>query len=73
MRELDYQVVACAIRKNEHLQRYGVAALDPYMMSLDVLVERFCMDVGNTRGGGLIVAERRGSRWTINLSLLGLI
>ena len=56
---LQFQVVACVIRKNEHLARYGVAALDPYMLSLDVLVERFCLEIGNTGGGGVIVAERR--------------
>lgn len=59
MADLRYSVVACAIRKDQHLSRYGVAALDPYLLSLDVLVERFCMDVGNIEGGGLIVAERR--------------
>lgn len=60
MRELEYRVVACAIRKDEHLARYGMAALDPYLMSLDILVERFCMDVGDLEDGGVIVAERRG-------------
>lgn len=59
MSELRYSVVACAVRKDDHLSRYGVAALDPYLLSLDILVERFCMDVGNVEGGGLIVAERR--------------
>jgi len=59
LRGLDFQVVACAIRKEEHLRRYGVAALDPYMLSLDVLVERFCFEIGNVAGGGVIVAERR--------------
>lgn len=59
MRSLDYKVVACAIRKDEHIARYGVAALDPYLLSLDLLVERFALDVGNVSGGGLIVAERR--------------
>lgn len=38
VRDLQFQVVACAIRKDDHLRRYGVAALDPYMLSLDVLV-----------------------------------
>lgn len=60
MRELDYHVVACAIRKDEHLARYGMAALDPYLMSLDILVERFCMDIGDVEDDGLIVTERRG-------------
>ena len=60
MRELEYRVVACAIRKDAHLAQYGMAALDPYLMSLDILVERFCMDVGDVEDGGVIVAERRG-------------
>lgn len=60
MRHLQYQAVACAIRKDEHLRAYGVAALDPYLLSLDVLVERFCLEIGDVAGGGIIVAERRG-------------
>lgn len=59
LRGLRFQVVACAIRKEDHLARYGVAALDPYMLSLDVLVERFCMEIGDREGGGVIVAEKR--------------
>lgn len=59
MSDLRYTVVACAIRKNDHLARYGVAALDPYLLSLDVLVERFCFDIGRIAGGGVIVAEKR--------------
>jgi len=59
MRRLDYTVVACAIHKREHLSRYGVAALDPYLLSLDVLVERFCYDISNERDGGVIIAEKR--------------
>lgn len=69
MAELQYSVVACAIRKDEHLSRYGVAALDPYLLSLDVLVERFCMDIGNAEGGGLIVAERRDTTLDHELDL----
>jgi len=59
LRGLQFQVVACVIRKQDHLARYGVAALDPYMLSLDVLVERFCMEIGDLEGGGVIVAEKR--------------
>ncbi|MCL4538082.1 MAG: DUF3800 domain-containing protein [Bacteroidetes bacterium] len=60
MRDLEYRVVACVIKKDEHLSKYGLAALDPYMLSLDILVERFCFEVGNRADGGLIVAEKRG-------------
>lgn len=59
MARLDYTVVACAVRKDAHLGRYGVAALDPYMLSLDVLVERFCFEIGKVSAGGMIIAERR--------------
>ncbi len=69
MSELRYSVVACAIHKNHHLSRYGVAALDPYLLSLNVLVERFCMDIGNVEGGGLIVAERRDATLDHELDL----
>jgi hypothetical protein len=59
MRKLAYTVVACVVRKAEHLTRYGVAALDPYLLSLDILVERFCYEVGSRTGDGVIVAEKR--------------
>jgi hypothetical protein len=69
MRRLQYQVVACVIRKEDHLRAYGLAALDPYLMSLDVLVERFCMEIGDVAGGGIIVAERRGTTLDHQLEL----
>lgn len=59
MRRAEYRVVACTVHKTAHLARYGFGAVDPYMLSLDVLVERFCMDVGNVARGGFIVAEKR--------------
>jgi Protein of unknown function (DUF3800) len=59
MHRLDYMVVACVISKEDHLSRYGVAALDPYLLSLDVLVERLCFEIGGTANGGVIVAEYR--------------
>jgi hypothetical protein len=59
MRKLEYTVVACVVRKAEHLTRYGLAALDPYLLSLDVLVERFCYEVGSRTAGGVLVAEKR--------------
>lgn len=59
MSDADYSVVACVIRKDDHEGRYGVNALDPYLLGLHVLVERFYYDIG--RGNeGLIIAESRG-------------
>jgi hypothetical protein len=59
MRELEYKVVACAIHKDRHLAKYGVNAVDPYMYSLEVLVERFCHEIGDVPDAGLIYAEKR--------------
>lgn len=59
MRELEYKVVACAIKKDEHLARHGMDAADLYMPSLGVLAERFCSEIGDALDGGTIFAETR--------------
>lgn len=59
MQELDYQVVACVIKKDLHKERYGEDARDPYLLSLNALLERFCKELGDTRDSGLVIAERR--------------
>ncbi len=66
---LDFKVVACAIHKNDHLAKYGLAAVDPYMLSLDILIERFIFELkaGNTQG--VIVAESRGGNLDNELEL----
>jgi hypothetical protein len=61
MASMEYLVVACGIKKEEHLTRYGLAAMDPYMLSLKILVERFVLET-KARGGdkrGIIIAEAR--------------
>lgn len=61
MDEVDYTIIASVIKKTEHLRRYGLAAIDPYMLCLRILVERFVLEIKN-RGGavsGLIIAESR--------------
>ena len=59
--EIECSIIACVIKKNEHLSHYGLAALDPYMLSLRILVERFVFEI-KERGAepGHIVAESRG-------------
>src|SRR5579859_3584924 len=69
MRSLDFQVVACAIRKDQHLSRYGAAALDPYLLSFDILVERFCYALGPRLGDGVIIAEKRNTTLDHQLEL----
>ena len=59
MQELEYQVVACVIHKDRHVARYGAKALDPYDFGLQVVVECFCREIGDTIDGGIIYAEKR--------------
>jgi hypothetical protein len=56
--ELDITIVACAIKKQFHFERYGFDAIDPYHLSLNVLVERFCYMI-NRDSKGTIIAEAR--------------
>ena len=61
MRRLEYRVVACAIRKDDPTYQ-GLSARDLYMVCFDRLVDLFCEEIGEVRDGGMIIAERRGSR-----------
>ncbi|MFZ5586166.1 MAG: DUF3800 domain-containing protein [Thermodesulfobacteriota bacterium] len=61
MSEAEYTVLATVIKKFDHLDMYGLAAKDPYMLALDTLVERFVFEI-KARGGreqAVIVAESR--------------
>ena len=55
--KLDFKIVACVVRKEEHLRKYRLRALDPYLFSLSLLVERFIFECGSL--GGTIIAESR--------------
>jgi hypothetical protein len=56
--ELDITIIACAVKKQSHFERYGFEAVDPYHLSLNVLVERFCYMIDKEKKG-MIVAEAR--------------
>jgi hypothetical protein len=57
IQQLEFKIVACAIKKQEHLSRYGLNAIDPYILSLSVLLERFVFECGSKQG--TVVAESR--------------
>ena len=60
MSRLEYRVIACAIRKPDLFKRRGVTDLDPYSLSLRVVVEQLCFAVGDEPYSGSIIAESRG-------------
>ncbi len=61
LNKLDYKILACAIKKDEHFKKYGLAAIDPYMLSLDCIVERFVFELEGINQSGIIIAESRNS------------
>ncbi len=61
MVELQYSVVACAIRKDTPTFS-EFSTRDLYLVCFEKLVELFCEEIGEVRDGGVIVAERRASR-----------
>lgn len=66
---LQFEIVATGIQKKKHLLRYGIAAVDPYLLSLDFLVERFIFSLDDCKEKGLIIAESRGNQLDNQLQL----
>lgn len=56
---LDYTIVACAIRKDAHTEKYGLEAIDPYLLSLSIVVERLVFECDRRRQEGILIAESR--------------
>lgn len=57
--ELDYKVVTVVFKKNEYRAQYGANAADPYLFALEMLIERFCWELGQELDSGFICAEKR--------------
>lgn len=69
IKELDITILACAVKKERHMERYGMEAIDPYHLSLNVLVERLCFMVGPQDRKAHIVAEARDATLDRQLDL----
>jgi len=67
--DLDITILACAIKKEQHMARYGLDAIDPYHLSLRILVERFCFELNENSTTGQIVAEGRDATLDRQLDL----
>ena len=51
------------------LERHGELAVDPYMLSLGIVVERFCFELGGSGPQGRILVERRNERLDHELTI----
>lgn len=59
MMSLEYTVIACVIDKRRFTAEHGHDGVDIYRRSLDVLVDRFCDEIGDQADGGIVFAETR--------------
>ena len=50
-------LISCAIQKSKYVEKYGLSALDPYLLSFDNLVNRLIYDLKKDKGK--IFAEKR--------------
>jgi hypothetical protein len=69
IKESDYTLLACVVDKTGHGKRYGLLAVDPYILSLEILVERFVMVLKEKKEHGVIIAESRGNQLDNELEL----
>jgi hypothetical protein len=69
LNSLNFEIVASGIQKKKHLMRYGIAAVDPYLLSLEFVVERFIFSLDDCREKGVIIAESRDKQLDNQLEL----
>ncbi|MGE5620368.1 MAG: DUF3800 domain-containing protein [Sphingomonadaceae bacterium] len=66
---LDFTVLACVILKQRLFDQYGKFAFDPYVLSMECLIERFVYYLQENDGRGQIIAESRNPQFDRQLDL----
>lgn len=67
--DVDFTLLACVINKQKHNKKYGILAADPYLFSVEIIVERFVKYLESVGDKGCIVAESRGNQLDNELEL----
>jgi len=65
----NFTLISCVVDKEIHKNKYGLLAIDPYILSLEVIVERFVMLLREMKEKGVIIAESRGNQLDNELNL----
>jgi len=69
IKDTEFMLVASIIDKLRHKERYGLLAVDPYILSLEIVIERFVKLLQNSDEKGAVVAESRGQQLDNELEL----
>lgn len=62
LRDLDYVALTVVIDKKAHKDRYRTWAVHPYHYGMQVLLERFVLELGSRGAVGDVMAEARGTK-----------
>jgi hypothetical protein len=65
----DYILLACIVDKHKHNEKYGYNAMNPYLLSLNLIVERFIFYLKKVNEVGKIIAESRNTQLDNELDL----
>ena len=60
--ETKFSLISCIVDKTKHKERYKNLAIDPYILSLEIIVERFVKSLVDANEKGFIIAESRGQQ-----------
>jgi len=67
--ETDFALIGCIVDKTKHREKYKSLAIDPYTLSLEIIVERFVKMLVDSQEKGFIIAESRGQQLDNELNL----
>ena len=72
--KMNMTLFACIIDKKKHFGKYDLRAIYPYLLSLEILVEKFTLYLKEVNDQGIIIAESRNPQLDneLNLAYLGL-
>lgn len=63
------ELLACIVDKNKHNEKYGYNANNPYLLSLNFIIERFVFYLKSVKEKGRIIAESRNPQLDNELEL----
>jgi hypothetical protein len=64
----DFTLLACIIDKTKHLRHYKYP-INPYILSLEIIIEKFVMFLNKEKDQGMIIAESRNNQLDNELNL----
>jgi len=69
IKDAEFTLIGSIVDKLKHKAKYGALAIDPYTLSLEIIIERFVKLLEESKEKGIIIAESRGQQLDNELNL----